>query len=262
MPMKSTTLALVIVVIASAATCKAGAATPLYEGYAISGLAGKVHCADSNGPGRFQFEADMTDEAGRIEPGDKIELLPTATLDKINAVIRAKNSLPCKLWGTVTTFSNKNFIFATHFLPIAPTDKNKMQKPQPGEPNLNEPNDAVTIPDEVLKKMEERQIIRSEQLLKTPMNIKEDSILADRTGFIVKKQAGRYILSLDGLGRNINTVSFRLLPCITLQNALKQQFEQRVPIRFRISGIVTTYQDKHYLLLQRAARVYDCGNFN
>jgi hypothetical protein len=33
------------------------------------------------------------------------------------------------------------------------------------------------------------------------------------------------------------------------------------PLRFKIAGVLTTYKDEKYLLLQKAIRTYSHGNF-
>ena len=52
-----------------------------------------------------------------------------------------------------------------------------------------------------------------------------------------------------------------LLPCQALENALSEQKNKNEPVRLKVAGIVTKYQDNLYLLLQRTSRVYSNGNF-
>jgi len=91
--------------------------------------------------------------------------------------------------------------------------------------------------------------------------VKRDFVLVDRTGFLCKQDNGGPVFSFDALGRNIQEVSLRLLPCETLERTEQQQSEEVDPVRFKIAGIVTEYKGKHYLLPERAVQAYNHENF-
>ena len=115
------------------------------------------------------------------------------------------------------------------------------------------------IPEEIIAKLSTRKILRTEQL-RTPLQLKQDSIIADRSGFL--RDSGRDAgFVLDALGRNVQQLSFRLLPCQVLELAQLKDARSPEPIRFKISAIVTKYKDQNYLLLQRATRTYGHQNF-
>jgi len=145
------------------------------------------------------------------------------------------------------------------------------------EIKINEPNDELAMPEEIIAKLQSRKIIHFEQLSKG-VKLEEDSILADRTGFISlcggrdayyvqgKTQQviskSRYgLFASDALGRNVGTIQIQLLPCEILERAQWQQAVEAEQVRFKVAGIVTMYKGQYYLLLQRAARVYNHGNF-
>ena len=90
----------------------------------------------------------------------------------------------------------------------------------------------------------------------------KDSILADRTAFLVKQDDGRIIFVLDAFGRNARRVSLRQLPCEVLELAEQKQSAVPEPVRFKIAGIMTKYKGENYLLLQKATRVYSHQNFD
>ena len=79
--------------------------------------------------------------------------------------------------------------------------------------------------------------------------------------FIVKQDDGQYVFTLDAFGRNIEQISFPLLPCQALELALQEQSKELENIRFRAAGILTQYKGNNYFLLERAIRVYSYGNF-
>jgi len=95
-----------------------------------------------------------------------------------------------------------------------------------------------------------------------------DSIFADRTAFLVSPSLppgqcrnGRPLFVPDALGRNIQRLSVRLLACEALELAEREQSAEPEPVRFKIAGIMTKYKGNNYLLLQRATRAYNYGNF-
>jgi hypothetical protein len=266
----------------------------------------------------FEFDSEVSDGRGRVEAGARLELLPSATLEKMTADAERRtdvnfvgskspastsNAVDYRLWGRVTKYRGRNFIFPTDFLPLgktidvpSPTSEEPQQQestPTESPPAqesteelaINEPNDVVTIPQEILEKIEVRRIGR--KIAPTArqgerLELKQDPILVDRIGFIssramravrrvewkeetqnVKGNTQYGFFVLNAFGRNIRSASgrFGLLPCESLERAEEHQSEQPDPLRFKIAGIVTRYKGKQYLLLQRASRVYSYENF-
>ena len=268
-------------------------ARALTDGFVLAGVDGKLTRRSSDEsstslytgfgvPDRwfFEFDSDVSDGRGLIEAGAVSEMLPSAALEKMVADMEERfdasafrSELPeagYRLWGRVTKYKGRNFIFCIYFLPISETDKpessQQSQKSQqaeskPTEPTINEPNDVLTIPEEIIAKLASRRTVRTERLPKKGLELKQDCILADRTGFI--RDSGREVsFVLDALGRGVQQNSLRLLPCQALERAQVKQSAELEPLRFRMSGIVTEYKGEHYLLLQRAIRVYSHENFD
>jgi len=234
---------------------------PIRDGFALSGADGKLIASETAEKFFFAFDTDITDGRGRIPAGESIELLYSSALEKILTGAEDRVEKGYRIWGVVTKYKTENYIFPVYFLPVTEV---KRIKPAPSEKSptvVNAPEDAVKLPEEIVAKLQRRKIIRSDQL-KKGLELKQDSILADRIGFIEKDAAGRLEFTLDALGRNIQQVSFALLPCRILEIAeIKQAAELEKP-RFKVAGIVTKYKDKYCLLLQRARKVYSHGNFN
>ncbi|UCC97740.1 MAG: hypothetical protein JSW66_18080 [Phycisphaerales bacterium] len=150
---------------------------------------------------------------------------------------------------------------------------------------LDEPNDVLAMPPEIAEKLRARrqekapraqrvadsntvgidqlqQAIEDANLPRAvPYTSNADSILAERTAFLVRQPQGRLLFSLDALGRNIQKGSLRLLPCEALELAEQEQSAEPERVRFKIAGIVTQYKGNSYLLLHRATRAYSHGNF-
>jgi hypothetical protein len=275
------------VVFAGTITPRAIAATSkrsglLTDGFVLAGVDGKLISADSNeghgsrlvGSGEpdgwlFKLDSELSDDKGLIKAGSAVEVLPSVTLEKMAIDVKERSAGGYRLWGRVTQYRGKNFIFPEYFLPLS-----KVQEPQSqteeqsqqttGGPTINEPNDALTVPKEIIARLQTRRIIPAEQPSKQPasgVELTQDFILVDRTAVFVEQAAGYGLATLDALGRNTGRFSLRLLPCQTLEWAQRQQAAEPEQLRFKIAGRVTKYKGEYYLLLQRAIQVYSHGNF-
>jgi hypothetical protein len=164
----------------------------LRDGFVLTGVDGKLAIHDSNENSRessfdrwfFEFDSDVSDDRGLIKAGASLELLPSAVLERMIAdanndsnasPVRSKTSetttIPSKqisngasyrLWGKVTRYRGKNFIFPTHFLPLAKAKKSQLRTSQKSpqqenRPKINEPNDVLTIPKELIDKLPDRK---------------------------------------------------------------------------------------------------------
>lgn len=265
----------------------------LRDGFVLTGVDGKLVPSESNevspepDPGRwfFEFDSDFRNGKGLIKAGTRLELLPSSTLERLTADANKNPDVSYRLAGRVTRYRGENFIFPIYFLPIAKAKKPLISTPQKTlqqekQPTINEPNDVLTIPKELIEKLPDKTTridlrkreqdsgepgIRTDDKRKTrPV---QDSILADKYGFI--HDAGQQTQSTwhqvsfvpDSLGRKESKTSLRLLPCQALELAQHKQSAAPDPLRFKIAGIITRYKGEDYLLLQRATRVYSHGNF-
>lgn len=236
----------------------------------------------------FEFGSDVNDYRDRVSAGTKLELLPSSALEKMIADVNERSAAAYRLWGWTTKYKGRNFIFPSHFLRLGKIDRPQSQtaqKPKEKErspsaregkrqPAVSEPNDVLAIPREIMEKLKAGKIVSPERLRRTPKakkgvgdstaktQLEQDSILADRTAFLVKQDDGRLVFVLDAFGRNVRPVSLRLLPCEVLELAEQRQSAVPEPVRFKIAGIVTKYKGKNYLLPQKATRVYSHQNFD
>ena len=234
----------------------------LKEGLALAAVDGEI--IEANNTWFFKFDSDIKDDEGPISAGETIQLLPSAMLEKIVADLNSRSKASYRLWGKVTKYKDENFIFPTYFLPLSkikPLESPEPEQKEKKKPDvaINDPNDAFAMPEEIIAKLSTRKVIRTRQLEK-PLELKQDSILVDRIGFI-ENTNGQLIFTLDALGRNFPRISFQLLPCDILQRAQRKQSVYPNKLRFKVAGVVTRYKNENYLLLQRAARIYSHGNF-
>jgi len=276
----------------------------LQDGFILRGIDGEVNGPDANDRWFFRFNEDVNDDKGVVKAGTNLELLPSTTLEKITADVNERSSAGYRLWGRVTRYKGKNFIFPVYFLPQGsiqqqPSQASQTQGPAPQESrpaeiisakeggsaqDINEPNDVLNIPQEIVEKLRTRRIaqpvpVRPEKVsvveqksgvvegreaepkLEKRPEFRQDAILADRTALLVKQDNGGPAFVLDALGLNAPQVSLRVLPCEALELTEQRQSLEPEPVPFKIAGITTKYKGKYYLLLQKATRVYSYGNF-
>jgi hypothetical protein len=234
------------------------------DGFVLAGVDGKVTKADSNEKWLFEFDSDVSDNKSQVYAGANLELLPSATLEKMAADMGDRTTTSYRLWGKVTKYKDRNFIYPIYFLPLSKVEQTKQpipQKSQQQQPQLtiNEPDDALVLPQEIIAKLKTKKTFQPKQLQKG-LELKQDCILPERTGFITEKN-GKLVFELDALGKNIQKISFQLLPCQALERLQQTQTAEPDAIRFEIAGIVTKYKGRNYLLLQRAIRAYSHDNF-
>jgi len=266
----------------------------LRDGFAVTGVDGKLAIHDSNEASPkfsfdrwfFELDSDLSDGRGLVKAGASLELLPSSALEKMIADANNRTGTSYRLGGRITRYRGKNFIFPTYFLPLTKTRKppsstSQKTPQQETQPTINEPNDVLTIPEELIEKLPDRKKgidyrKRQEEAIKTKLTergragksgLKQDFILVDRTALFRDMSQGaegawrEVSFVLDALGRTEAKISLRLLPCQALEQAQHEQSAEPDALRFKIAGIVTTYKGKHYVLLQRATRVYSHGNF-
>lgn len=310
---------LILIFLISSKLLAAGQArqAPLREGFPLTGIDGKITGPDSNDSWFFEFESDVTDNKGLVKAGQSLKLLPSAALEKMTDDMKNRPTTAYRLWATATKYNNTNFIFPIYFLPLtkpaAPAKKQQpsapevslQTKPQITEPpnstkavaektpevqselTINEPNDPLAMPQEIIAKLQTGRIATTDQPKKSPSaasdvqqdsspetsqkietplptkatQLKQDSILADRTALLSTNDDGQTVFVLDAIGRNLQQTSFRLLPCQALEYAQAKQSEEPDQLRFKIAGIITKYKGQNYLLLQRAILIYSHQNF-
>lgn len=227
----------------------------------------------------FEFNTDVNDLRAEAPAGTKLKLLPSSTLEKLIDDVNERSENVYMLSGWVTKYKGANFIFPNYFLPVSaiaeqqsPTDKEPNEispsttenKAEP-KPVASEPNGELAMPKEILERLKTSRIVRPQAPRQKPqtkkIELERDTILTDRSAFLVKQNDGRLVFVLDAFGRNNKPVSFRLLPCEALELAELTQAAVPEPVRFKIAGIITKYKGDKYLLLQKATRIYSHGNF-
>ena len=240
----------------------------LMEDYVLGGADGKVirqtnggQVEGGSGKWLFEFETEVSDGKAILKAGEPLEFLKSSTLEKMVEDAKQRSDARYRLWGKITKFEGKNYIFATYFLAMRKIDRSAGQQAaeQKTRQSVNAPNDVLPIPEEIVAKLQTSEVLPTGE---TPagLQLKQDTIFANRAGRVVEKEGG-FLFEPDGLGRGIEKFEIELLPCQALEEAIDEIRSEPNPVRFNVAGILTRYNDRQYLLLQKATRTYSYGNF-
>jgi len=267
----------------------------LRDGFFLRGADGKVEIVDANQGGRryfFEFKSDVSDGRASVTSGSRVELLPSSALEQMITGLGKEMTGAYRVWGHVTRYRGKNYVFAVLFLPLAvkapEAEDNESPRHQDSPPadaaeegdetdsSVNDANDTVKIPANILEKLKGKKIkrpIKSDkpaggdvvEFKKPKKRFKPDTVTAGRVGIVNSSdQLWRVGWSteflFDSLGRSIEDRGFELLPCEVLERTLDRQSYEPEVVRLKISGLVTEFMGRKYLLLQRAVRAYGHGN--
>lgn len=240
----------------------------LPEGFVLRGIDGSLSRA---GQGWFlELAADIGTEKNTVKAGAKLEILPSVVLESMVADANERPTPNYRLWGTVTKYKVKNFIFPLYFLPLQKPITSQQNRPaeEPGEgsvPVVSDSNDALGIPPEVIARLNRDSNVRYQPQSESTKPARLNSVLIDQTGFISELPSETHSVTkefvFDSLGRNLSCERFKLLPCAILERVEQQQHTEPDRIRFKVAGIVTQFEGAEYLLLHRAVRSYNHGNF-
>ena len=140
-------------------------------------------------PDKWMFEFEP--EPGKAEEekaGQSLELLKSAALEKLVDDAKTRVEARYRLWGKVTKFEGKNYIFATYFLALRKTDKPAEQQvtKDAARQALNTQNDILNIPDEIVAKLRTSEVLPTTEA-QEPLQLKQDTIFANRVGRVVAK---------------------------------------------------------------------------
>jgi hypothetical protein len=233
---------------------------PLRDGASVAGVDGTLTKSPKADTWFFTLQTNVADDGGAMKEGQAVEMLRCVTLEKMLSIMKDVKA-DFRIWGRVTQFEGRNFIFPVYFLTISQVQPRDSNAPSTQKPiSINEPNDVVKIPEEVLKKLKPQRTVELTQLSPTA-GLEEDRMFSDRSGFVVRNADGSYVFKPDALGRNLQRISFAILPNDVLRLALDEQSHEPDRLRYKITGILTTYNGKNYILLQQAVPQYSYGNF-
>ena len=246
----------------------------LREGLEFTRVEGTARINERTKAWRFVTHKTLRDSRITIPTGTELTILPGSTLDKIIAYAGKDDFISIRIDAVVTRYHDANFLFVFDAAPLRdiPQEQSPEQKQEPQqtpkEEKINiikmatDPNETSVIPSSILKRMKPKQktdFSRMQEVTKE-IDAPGDSMIVNRTGqFAGLEKTSEFVL--DGFGQNISGRSFALLPCRTLEYVESQLCQSFGRERYRVSGIITTFRGKKFLLLQGAVRTYTNGNF-
>lgn len=263
----STLLILLLSVSLTAAEPKK--APVLREGFQLDYVKGVI---SKNDEGQWVFASDerMFDGLHTMKAKSPIEILASSMLEKLTADISGKNgkeikSLDVRLQANVMKYQDKNYLYATSYIPISQSKKTPEvqaaeKADQLKQAEKDDKEDSI-LSDEVKNLLKpDWSPDLSQKKKRDKVDVKDDYSMPSRTGFFIVKDGVKYF-QLDSLGRKINRNAYRLLPCSVFDAAEKARYTMPGRKRYVISGTVTVYKGQKYLLPQRIVRTYNHGNF-
>ncbi len=234
----------------------------LRDDFVLSGVDGRL-IEGENGKWLFEFESAVSDGQTELQAGRQLELLDSATLEKMTEDEKTRVEGRYRLWGKVTKFEGRNFIFPVYFLGLRKFERPTPQQDETPETkkttSINASDDILSIPDEIKAQLQTSEVLPMQEA-PAALQLKQDSIFVNRIGRIVEKN-GQFVFVPDGLGQGVEKFTITLLPCMNLETAAAQMRSELNSVRFSVAGILTKYKGQKYLLLQKATRAYSYGNF-
>lgn len=175
----------------------------LSDGFVLTGVDGKLSSPDGNDVWLFVLASDVNDGKVRVGADTALQLLPSSTLERMTADMKARGGEDYRIWVRATKYKGRNFLFPFYFLPLskvkdsrlaAPTDANSADGSQAAQlkptPAANDANGTLVIPKEITDRLSDRPTVYRQQP-QEPNNqseklhgIKQDYVLANRTGLI------------------------------------------------------------------------------
>jgi hypothetical protein len=233
------------------------------EGFLFNGIDGTIKRSQDKKAWVFIVDDEITDGRAVIKEGDALELLPSSMLGKIIDQADDDYTAGIKLWAKVTRYNGRNFLFCWYYIPMTdssdrPRTAANDQQPEQ-QTQIDDEDEESIIPEDVMAILKPKRVVNLAKLRKI-VEADGNAMLSERTGFVIK-QDGQKILKIDSLGRNVDEMSFKLLGNEVLKWTEYKIKNSANPMRFRVAGIVTKYNGQYYILMQRATRAYNHGNF-
>ncbi len=260
-------------------------AGPLPEAVVLDSVDGRLLRPEAMNAWVFELSDEARSDGRRVPAGTRLRLLPCKTLEQLIADVNDRYMPRYRLSARVTRFEGTNYLLPTYFLPLSKFKEDEetpgappvAQEEEPRRESALQPADPeLAIPPEIVEKLKSPRPIRgplrkpSEGPTVPPPERRPDRMLVNRVGLIEAegdaagveaRTEARYHFTPYALGWNVSPVRYELLPCSVLERALLMQRDTIESIRFNVAGLVTEFQGRQYLLLQRATPVYNYGNF-
>ena len=235
-------------------------------------------------------------ENGRVDPFSvPLEVLPGRWLIVMNKITGNSTDLSVtfRVWAEVTTYHGRNYVLPADVKqsslfragdsslpdpktadPKGKTDnlgRNNQMTEQlrsallavPRTRSLNWLEDSLT--DDSTEQLDDGRQEYSEQstVLKNEGQLlrKDGEMVVDRLGRMQYESGDeRWVFIFESDGQSQAAPPLSLHPNLLLEVMERQINRSARQMRFRVSGLVTTYQGREYMLLRKVMMVYDLGN--
>jgi hypothetical protein len=229
-----------------------------------------------------------------LPAGTRFVLLPSPKLERLTVDVNERAAPRYRLWARITRYKGKNYLFPTYYLPLSKFKSGPpeapAEEPAPAPtgpaPQAAAPNaPGLTVPPEILEQLQKQPPLpgpRKSPEAAPAVPVPPERVIADCIGRIESMQSSlpgcqpspglrppASANSLTGLvfvpyalGWNVSNVRYELLPSAALEETLQKQTRAGDPVRVNVAGLIAEFKGKKYLLLQRAAVVYNYGNFS
>ena len=194
--------------------------------------------------------------------GRPLPLLPCSVLEQMTSLAGEKNRLRVELSALFTKYRHKNYLFSVYFMPIqdaAEVEPELAEEAPGGQPAPEKPTADAIIPADILKQIKANKSPDLKKFMQIAQ-VTGDRNLIGRAGYLSENNKTP-VFQPDAFGMKVNAEEFILLGNSMLADAQKQLARMPGRQRFNVSGLVTTYKGKTYMLLRRASRTYTHGNF-
>ena len=122
----------------------------LPDDYVFAGVDGKLV---QTGVDKWAFEFESAANIGEteIKAGQKLEMLGSATLEKMAADAKERSDAMFRIWAKVTKFEGKNYLFAVYYLSLRKLDQPTREavKNEPNKTGQASTGQAVNAPNDV-----------------------------------------------------------------------------------------------------------------
>ena len=228
------------------------------EGFFLDGLDGVLEKTPGVDVWSFTCDSDIKmTEKRQVPAGTEIQILPCSVLEQMIKLAGDEQSMRVRLWALFTEYKHMNYLYAVYFLPLRTE-----QTPVDVESNTSQDNPGAgdsIIPKNILQQMRQNEAPDMEKFQQIAA-VTGDVNLIGRTGYLEYKDRV-HSFQLDAFGMNKDRQNIMLLPNQMLEEVNKRLSQTPGRQRFTVSGLLTMYKGRTYMLLRRAERTYTQGNF-
>ena len=228
------------------------------EGTYLTRTLGTIDLDQSTGAWAF-----TTVDNSKDDPRRTFGLLPSRALEDMLGIVKSRgDEVRFEVTARVLVYDGMNFILPSIGTPVTDVKKDATQASQPatGEASSAPSNSLDTTDDEVADRLESRLRDRIGSLpissdrpaaergaVSTTMQ--EGTRLQNRRGAIVRDQrSGTWRFVFDAVGRSTLDPAMEILPCLLLERLQRAAAISDLPTSVLISGEVTRFQGRNYLL--------------